>query len=313
MAIRHPNRAGTFINLMPVFISYSHADKDFVDKLAANLVKHDAHVWVDTWELNVGDSILNRVQDAIQDSSALLIVLSKASVVSEWCKKELSAGLMRELDEKRVVVLPVLVEDCEIPLFLREKMYADFRKTFRTGLKALLEAVAKVTNIDQGRLRTDKSQTDWSETWGYIGDLFQIDYTLSESGPDWPFTLLTEISITCDEGATKRYLQYEEQDLGWLGRSVITQSLCEFAMEEKIKMILTDQHPQILKVQLDDRTRNVAYRVQIRCRRMGEDNGKDQLVNITNYIKEIRDHIRKTARKATSDEIQRMMSILSKP
>ena len=72
---------------MPIFISYSHADKAFVDELALNLIKHDAHVWVDTWELNVGDSILNRVQEAIQSSSALLIVLSKASVASEWCKK----------------------------------------------------------------------------------------------------------------------------------------------------------------------------------------------------------------------------------
>jgi|SRR5580698_10573547 hypothetical protein len=94
---------------MPIFISYSHADKAFVDKLARRLVENDAHVWVDTWELNVGDSILNRVQDAIQVSSSLLIVLSKASVASEWCKKELNAGLMRELDEKKVVVLPVVV------------------------------------------------------------------------------------------------------------------------------------------------------------------------------------------------------------
>jgi hypothetical protein len=100
---------------MPVFISYSHEDKMFVDKLAAHLVKHNAHVWLDRWELNVGDSILNRVQQAIQDSDALLIVLSKTSVTSEWCKKELNAGLMRELDEKRVLVLPVLVENCEPP------------------------------------------------------------------------------------------------------------------------------------------------------------------------------------------------------
>src|SRR5689334_13514321 len=101
---------------MPVFISYSHADKMFVDKLAAHLVKHNTHVWLDRWELNVGDSILNHVQQAIQESDALLIVLSKTSVASEWCKKELNAGLMRELDEKRVLVLPVLMENCEIPI-----------------------------------------------------------------------------------------------------------------------------------------------------------------------------------------------------
>ena len=296
---------------MPIFISYSHADKTFVDKLAAHLVKHDAHVWVDTWELNVGDSILNRVQEAIQESSALLIVLSKASVASEWCKKELNAGLMRELDEKKVIVLPVLVEDCEIPVFLREKMYADFRKNFDVGLKALVEAVARVTKIDQGRLKMGESQVDWSETWGYAHDLFQIDFTLSESGP-WRFTLLTEISITCDVGATKTYRQYEEQGLDWFGRSAITELLCDFAAREKIEMVLTDQHPQIRKVQLADPKRNVAYRVQIRCRRMGEDNGKDQLVRISNYIEMIRDHIRRTARRVTEQELERLVSILAK-
>ena len=46
---------------MPVFISYSHSDKEFVDKLAAQLIQHNARVWVDRWELNVGDSILNSV------------------------------------------------------------------------------------------------------------------------------------------------------------------------------------------------------------------------------------------------------------
>jgi hypothetical protein len=71
---------------MPVFISYSHQDKEFVDKLAMHLVKNNAHVWVDTWELNVGDSLILKVQEAIQAASALLVVLSNASVQSEWCK-----------------------------------------------------------------------------------------------------------------------------------------------------------------------------------------------------------------------------------
>lgn len=294
---------------MPIFISYSHADKDFVDKLAANLIKHDAHVWVDRWELNVGDSILNRVQEAIQASSALLIVLSKASVASEWCKKELSAGLMRELDEKRVIVLPVLVEDCEIPLFLREKLHADFRADFEWGLKNLVEAVARVSKIDQGRLKTGKSQIDWSETWGQIDESFQIDYTLSESSPDVQFTLLTEISISCDAGATKRYERFKEMGLDWFGRAAITETFCDFAAKNKIEIILTDQHPQIRRVGIRDPKRNLTYKVQIRCRRMGEDNGKDQLVHISNYIAMIRDHIRATGRRLTREEIEQIAAL----
>ncbi len=77
---------------MTIFISYSHIDKNIVDTLATHMVRRNAQVWVDRWELNVGDSIVQRVQDAITDSDALLVVLSKASVNSEWCKKELNTG-----------------------------------------------------------------------------------------------------------------------------------------------------------------------------------------------------------------------------
>jgi hypothetical protein len=82
---------------------------------------------MDRWELNIGDSLISRIQGALTEADAILIVLSRKSVSSEWCKKELNAGLIRELEEKRVVVLPCVVEECNIPLFLRDKLYADFR------------------------------------------------------------------------------------------------------------------------------------------------------------------------------------------
>ena len=147
---------------MPVFISYSHSDKDFVDKFAAQLVREKIHVWVDRWELHVGDSLISRVQDAISGASALLVILSNASIASEWCKKELNSGLIRELEEKRVVILPILIEDCSIPLFLKEKMYADFRTDFDEGLRTTLESIAKVTNESQGRIDEPEWHTDWA-------------------------------------------------------------------------------------------------------------------------------------------------------
>ena len=62
---------------MPVFISHSHQDKDFVDKLAGQLVMNKAYVWLDRWEIKVGDSLLDKVQAGIKSASALLIILSK--------------------------------------------------------------------------------------------------------------------------------------------------------------------------------------------------------------------------------------------
>jgi len=296
---------------MPVFISYSHADKGFVDKLAAHLVKRNAHVWVDTWELNVGDSILNRVQEAIQDSSALLVILSKASVQSEWCKKELSAGLMRELEEKRVIVLPVLLEDCEIPLFLREKMYADFRSSFDRGLSAIVDAIAKITNTDQGRIQKGNGNTDWAEDWRFDENgLFVLHFTVIESSTDWPFTLLTQVTLECNDVVTKRYREYDNLGLGWMGRRVLTEALVDFGDADDIRVLLEDQFPQVKKALLKDPKSKAEYNITVSCRRLGEDNGKNQLVNISNYLKGIRDMMRATSKRPTPEERKKIRSLL---
>jgi hypothetical protein len=297
---------------MPIFISYSHADRQMVHKLAAKLVEHNAHVWVDSWELNVGDSIVARVQEAIQDSDALLVVLSKASVTSEWCKKELNAGLIRELEEKRVLVLPVLLEDCEIPMFLRDKMYADFRGNFSVGMKALIEAVSRVTTADQGRILSDGTNVDWSETWGYDDEgFFHMDYTLVETSADRPFTLLTEISLKCNVEATRRYKQYEEAGLGWMGRLIVTEALPELAGKEEIKLLLSDQRPVTDKFRLMDIRSAAGYDIIVHCRRLGEDNGKDQLVRVTNYLHKIAEYVRRAVRKLTPDELARVRKIMA--
>jgi len=298
---------------MPVFISYSHADAAFVNILAANLVKRNAHVWVDTWELNVGDSILNKVQQAIQESSVLLVILSKASVASEWCRKELNAGLMRELDEKRVVVLPVLVDDCDIPLFLREKMYADFRTNFDRGLKSLIEAIGKVTNLDQGRIQESNSATDWAEDWGYEGRFFRMTYTLVQSSSEWKFTFLTEVVVQCNAPVTSRYREYVDAGLDWMGRLVITEALADLAdaNDEDLRVILEDQYPKIIKSRLQDRKTAAAYDITIKCRRLGEDNGKDQLVNVSAYLRQIRDYCRQSARKPTAEELHGLMTLVA--
>lgn len=275
------------------------------------LVRHNVHVWIDKWELNAGDSILNWVQRAIKESGALLIVLSKASVASNWCNKELNAGLMRELEESRVIVLPVLIEDCEIPIFLREKLYADFRTDFEVGLKALIEALAKVTSLDQGRLRTGKTTTDWSETWSYRDGLYVVEYVLIEFSSEMPFTVLTMVTVECSEVVTRKHMAYEEADLGWLGRLMVAEALSDIAAEHHIKLRLDDQNPVFANYGIRDEKIDAEYRVQIRCQRLGEDNGRDQLVNVSNYLWQIRDQVRKLARKPTADEMIALERILS--
>lgn len=295
---------------MAIFISYSHEDSDFASTLAGRLVEQNAHVWIDAWEINVGDSLIERIQNAIQDAGALLVILSKASVESEWCKRELNAGLMRELEEKRVVVLPVLKEDCTIPTFLREKKYADFRADFDTGFRELLTAVAKVTNPEQGRIRANNTTTDWAQTWGVREGFLFVEYDLIETTAGSAFTILTQITVICNEDASHRYWQYEAKGLGWLGRLIIAQQLAVLS-GEKMQLVLEDARPKFLKVLLRDYHSAREYKIEVRCRRMGEDNGMDQLIRVSNYFRQIAEYVQSVTRKLSEEEQAKVAEILA--
>jgi TIR domain len=122
-----------------IFVSHSSKDKPFVGKLVEALKKHLLDIWVDEHEIKVGDSLVGKISEALKDADYLVIVLSQASVSSRWVEQELNAALTNQISGKGVV-LPVLLEDCELPMLLRDRLYADFRADFDVGLQALLAA-----------------------------------------------------------------------------------------------------------------------------------------------------------------------------
>jgi hypothetical protein len=294
---------------VPIFISYSHQDSEFAALLAAQLVKHKAKVWIDPRELHEGDSLIERIQDAIQGASALLVVLSKFSIESEWCKKELSSGLLRELEEKRVIVLPVLIEDCEIPLFLRGKLYADFSTDFDKGLKAVLEAIARVSSEALGRHEEPEWHLDWSVDWGMLEDVFSMRITMVEQAKDQPYSVLTEIRIIANDIATRRYLKFEEAGIDWIERGVIVSMLAEGTYDKDLRIFLEDQFQKNKEIIMADQRLGTSFIVDVSSRRLGEDTGRDILLDLGGQLRIIAEAQRQAMRKPTSKEITRMKEI----
>jgi len=297
---------------MPVFISYCHKDKDFVDELAAHLVKAKAHIWIDRWELHVGDSIVTKIQAAIQEASALIVVLSEASVASEWCKKEINAGLVRELEERRVVVLPVLLEDCEIPLFVREKMYADFRTNCDEGLRQVLEAIAKVTSDTLGRIEEPEWHIDWGIDWGEIEESFFLRLTLVERAKDKPCTVVTEVIMVANDVATSLYKEYEAAGLERFGRQVLLEMLRGSEQIANCQIPISDSLPQVLEFKACDPRIGAGLIVEITCRRLGEDTGRDFVVNVGTQVSGIIGHICDVLRPLSPEEQREVREIISR-
>lgn len=277
---------------MPVFISYSHRDKDFVDKLAIQLVQKNVHAWVDRWELSVGDSLIDKIQDAVEGASALLVVLSPESIQSQWCKRELSAGLLRELEEKRVVVMPVLLQDCEIPIFARGKLYADFRNNFDVGLKAIIDGIAKITNASLSRIQEDTYHVDWSISSGSNdqGNIV-VKATFIQIPKTEPYTCLTEIIIIGDDNATEEFnLISKDSNTETARLRVWEQFSASIEQIGELRALLEDAEEKRFRVPLTlGRGLMIGF---ISSRRLGEDTGKDILLNVAGIVNESLDRMR---------------------
>jgi len=131
------------VQLPSIFIAHASADKFFVRKLAEQLRDNKIDVWIDEAEIKVGDSITQKIGKAIEETDFFCILLSHDSVKSEWVKKELEIALQKEVQEKRVVVYPILIDKIELPPFLSNKAYADFTspEKFDNNLKKLIDSI----------------------------------------------------------------------------------------------------------------------------------------------------------------------------
>jgi len=109
-----------------IFLSHNHADKPFTRRLAGDLRQAGHTVWIDEAEINIGDSLIDKIRAGLDDVDFVAAVLSEKSIDSPWVQRELDIAINREIEERRVVVLPLMVQKVPLPGFLKGKFYGDF-------------------------------------------------------------------------------------------------------------------------------------------------------------------------------------------
>jgi TPR repeat protein len=122
------------------FFSYSREDSEFAIRLAEDLKAAGAVVWIDQLDIEPGQEWDSAIEDAVTQSPRMLLILSVTSVKSKKVRNEIAFAL----DEGKTII-PVLYQDCMVPLQLRRIQNIDFRADYARGLKALL----KVLGVEQ--------------------------------------------------------------------------------------------------------------------------------------------------------------------
>jgi hypothetical protein len=103
-------QASQALQISPLFISYSHADRVFVDKLERQLSDKGIRFWRDIHEMKAG-RIETQIDKALSQHPTVLLILSKDSLKSDWVGHEVRTARQLEKDMGRDVLCPVALDD----------------------------------------------------------------------------------------------------------------------------------------------------------------------------------------------------------
>jgi uncharacterized protein YjbI with pentapeptide repeats len=106
-----PSLRGDAIRFYSCFISHSSKDQAFADRLHADLQNKGVRCWFAPHDLPIGAKIWDAIDEAIHLRDKLLVILSEASIASDWVEDEVNKAFAEERDRKETVLFPIRVDN----------------------------------------------------------------------------------------------------------------------------------------------------------------------------------------------------------
>jgi hypothetical protein len=145
---------------MRVYLSHSYADRATARKLAHDLVRAGVDVVSPDQTLKPGDSMMEKIPEAIESVDAVLVLLSRRGADSDSLLYEIAFATSLNLRRGRPSVVPVLLEPgVTKPAVLTDKVPADFSDAaaYESELRAL---VLRLEELEQESFGEEAGVTD---------------------------------------------------------------------------------------------------------------------------------------------------------
>lgn len=127
---------------MQIFISYSSRDRGIAEEIANDLIAEGFTVWLDVGGIPGGANWTTEIQNAIQSSKIVIVILSKISSESRWVQAEVLSAFMADK-----TILPVLTEsDVKIPFYLSGIQYVN--TVNRPSSEVLAQILSILRNLE---------------------------------------------------------------------------------------------------------------------------------------------------------------------
>ncbi|MGJ8651593.1 MAG: toll/interleukin-1 receptor domain-containing protein [Opitutaceae bacterium] len=285
---------------MPISISYSNIDSDFALNLTQQIFRKGGHVWIDQCEIVPGESIYEKVQEAFSSASVIIAILTPESLQSFWCKKEVATAMTREIEERRVLLIPVLLRDCEIPLFLKDKKYADFREDFDRGMSELMPAIEKYGVPNAGRIEAGSG--DFTNDYSYEVNVencrLTMRFLLFQHSQKMPISIFSDISFQFNQEASAEWMQLHKRGYDAFAEMTLVDWACKHAANEDWLVILESPAPVSKKWVIEDSKTDFKCNLTFTCRRLGDETGQATMVRGHSEFEKIIDLMKTRVRPA---------------
>lgn len=125
-----------------VFLIHAHSDRETVHKLYTRLIRDGIQAWLDVERLQPGQDWQHEIRNAILKSDVIVVCLSRRFEKQQGYRhEELKLALEKAnfLPDNEIFIIPVRLEECDIPESLRRLHRVDLFKT--GGYKKLVRAL----------------------------------------------------------------------------------------------------------------------------------------------------------------------------
>lgn len=145
------------------FISYSHHDKPFVERLCLALEQWNIEFWTPESSLRPGEDFVPKMVLALSEADAIVLVISPNALKSDWVLSEWAVVRARLMSKGMPRIFPILIEKTnELPYFLKTIHWIDMTDPTRFDEKVAEIASAilnKITKKDVVSTTTTSTTT----------------------------------------------------------------------------------------------------------------------------------------------------------
>ena len=137
-----------------IFISHAKSDKPLVEPVALQLAQvfGEENVFYDSWSIQPGDGIIDKMNNSLAKSKFFFFFVSKNSLNSNMVKLEWQNALYKQT-RNQIKLIPVKIDDCMMPDLLLQSLYIDFNNVgYEIALRQIIDVINGKNVFKDGKI-----------------------------------------------------------------------------------------------------------------------------------------------------------------